>query len=250
MSNTKALVAVLGPHPMPYGTKGRTTRDDMAEMAKAAGVDLVCISDEMPSDADKGTTVTTMRNRAAEKALEGAYGHVLILENDARVPVGMLGQLLAHGKDVIVPRPRYISFPDISKQCTSPQPVPDSPNPFPISWSAVSAVLLSRKVLETTSPWTFGNHYGEGMTFKTWRHQIGTTYMALDSTVDVLRIPGGLVQLAWEPLEEHGTPRCGGRIQIYAAVGTTRIGICQVCNERVSYHLEDALNLPLPEGYE
>lgn len=246
------LMAVVGPTPMPYGTKGRTTRDDMLELAEESGSDFVCIRGFFPGEPEfEGRDMELPRicNEAAEMAREGDYSHVMVLSNDTRVRPGMMEALLSHEKDVIVPQFNVIPMPSLTGWHYSPAVMPDSPNPFPINWAGGGVILLSRHLLDATAPQTFHEPaWQEGKEYAYWRQHVGTTYMALDTTADILQIPHAYCRLATRQLEAHGD--CQGWVIVVKTEGTKVTGFCRGCNTKIVYDLEDALNLPLPEGYE
>lgn len=246
----KVLMAVVGPTPMPYGTKGRTTRDDMLELAEESGSDFVCIRGRFPGEpgfTEKYEELPRINNEAVGMALEGGYSHLMALANDARVRPGMMDALLAHEKDVIVPQHCFVPMPSLTGWFNSPTIQPDSPNPFPINWAAGGVLLLSRRLLEMTAPDTF-HMWQENQEWGQWRTFVGPTYMALDVTADILQMPHAFCRLAARRLEAHGD--CQGWVSIIKIEGTYRGGICRECSAKIEYDLDDALALPLPEDYE
>ncbi len=192
------LVAIIGPYPMPYGTRGRTTHDDIREMVAATpGTDLIIVPDLVSGD---GTTmlerpgvaiweVMQMRNHAIEMAAD--YHNLLMIENDVRVRKDTLSKLLIHDKPVIVPDINFVSYPKIKEKCFGP-PVADSYPLHNITWAVFSIILMNTKAMAKV-PVGFAAGR-EGTDYKRWQKYIGSTYMALDTAVDILRVPSGFVR--------------------------------------------------------
>ncbi len=187
---TTTLVAVIGPYPVEYGTQGRTTHDDIRNMvSNTPGADLVIIPDLVGGEPDMGWGLPRMRNLAVQYGMD--YYRVLIVENDVRVWEDTLLSLLTHDAPVVVPKFSFVSYPPLNGKCYGP-PINGQYPLHPITWAPHSIVLLrTRDVVNV--PVMFAAN-AEGTDYKRWAKYGLPAVMALDTPVDILRVPRGYAE--------------------------------------------------------
>ena len=115
----RVLIAIMGDHPHPLlGGADGTAHDCFAEIAEATqAVDVTLfiipdlrnvMEDTQFGDPNWGPphcTIHSMRVLASRLAKDGGYDWLFIVENDIELPmVDTLDQLVAHRKDIMVPR--------------------------------------------------------------------------------------------------------------------------------------------------
>ena len=195
----RVILAIMGPYPMEYA--GGNTREEFRRMATAttmAEVDVYEIPDLVPTVGQtkayntewgpKHRGLHAMRCNAAEKAREGKYDYLFVVENDVVLPASALDQLLARDKDHIVPRLEFPDFPIIRSMVYQPVPPKGQGGLWRIEWCGYPATLYRMGAFAGIEPMFVGG--GEGLDY-TWWHDAGIeTWMDLDVEAVNLRLSG------------------------------------------------------------
>lgn len=187
----KVLVAAMGPYPEAVGD-GTTTHDRFRAAAERVGGRFVVIPDLFPPGRSIGTAegavaMVRMHNWALDAAAE--YDWLLLVENDAVLEPETLGRLLAWDVDVVAPYLFFPTCPLIGFECLQPWPSDDQHGLYEITRLQPTTVLLLRMSAVSVVGWRMLRR--EGSLYRIWRENGIRSYVDLDTTVDVLRIPWG-----------------------------------------------------------
>jgi ubiquinone/menaquinone biosynthesis C-methylase UbiE len=234
------LVAIMGPYPMAYGNDGRTTLDDtLAMCATDACAAVPVFIPDLITDEEKASTVdgarlrghTSMRNTAVNLAIACRYDYLLIADNDAKFPPHMLGRLLQHDCDLIVPRLTYPAFDPVEWLCYGPSPADHalSGGLMQLTWAAHSAFMFKVEALKRIQHPVFQGFHQEGKDYNYWNEQGIVGYMDLDTPIEVLALARGHRAFYHIPFQYHqrnGEP-CPGPVYEYKRTRHVTIYRCK-----------------------
>ena len=191
----RVLMAVMGDHPHPLD--GGTTHDRFAEIAGYAGAMLFIIPDLRnvigdtqfgdPAWGPKHRTIHSMRLLASRLAKDGEYAWLFIVENDIDLPVDTLKRLLAHGKDVTLPKHEVLQWPFMTSMLYQPQPEEGQTGLHHIEWCSYQATLYRMEAFKGLDPMFVGG--GEGTDYARWQNHGVEAWMDLDVRVVNLELP-------------------------------------------------------------
>lgn len=231
----RALMCIVGDHPHSL-PGGGTTHDRFAEIAEATqtvDVTLFIIPDlrKVMRDTQFGhpnlgtahRTIHSMRLLASRLAKDGGYDWLFIVENDIELPmVDTLDRLVAHRKDIMVPRNAFpgeaFEFSLAKVMGYQPQEEEGQTGLHRIRYGAFPATLYRMEAFKDLDPMFVGG--GEGGEYERWQNHGIEGWMDLDVEGNILRL-GSYQTTMWgiplkyrmhrKLLPDGSVERCAGR---------------------------------------
>lgn len=187
----------MGPYPFPLagGGTSRTRLNAMVANTTSVEANVWVIPDLVPTTpagwgdpqwSTKHRGLVAMRTMAEQKAKEWEYDYLLIVENDLEVPLDLLDKLVAHGKDVTVPRLDFPMLPIAKGVHYSPVEQNGQTGLMLIQWCGFPCTLYRMAAFDF-KPMFIGG--GEGKDYTHWQEHGISAYMDLDTVALVLELP-------------------------------------------------------------
>ena len=252
-------MAVMGDHPYNL-LGGGTTHDRFQQIAESTQSVAVCLfiipdlrnvmGDTPFGDAKWGAkhrTIHSMRLLASRLAQDGGYDWLFIVENDVDLPVDTLDRLVAHRKDIMVPRQEFPCCPDfpfIKTMYYQPQEEEGQTGLHRIEWCGYPATLYRMEAFKDVAPMFVGG--GEGTDYAYWQRHGIEAWMDLDVEANNLELGAAqriLVELPLKyrmhlkKLPDGVRERCMGELRSLPATkieGALAVQ-CEDCNYYVEY---------------
>jgi len=255
----RVLFAVMGDHPFPL-IGGGTTHDrfsQIAEFTNTVDVTLFIIPDLRdvmgdtqfgnPKWGPKHRTIHSMRLLASRLAKDGDYDWLFIVENDVDLAANTLETLLAHRKDIIVPKQEFPTCPDfpfMKGMFYQPQEEADQTGLHHIEWCGYSATLYRMEAFKEVDPMFVGG--GEGIDYARWQDHGIRGWMDLDIEAVNLRPASSQQILIDLPLKyrmhqktalDGVVEQCGGKLHSLPAtkIKGAQAAQCEDCGYYIEY---------------
>lgn len=196
MSDVKVLVGCVGNHFLP-GVKESISEGVKQLRDQGAIVDVKV---QPPITVLPYFGLATMRNRLVMEAAEGAYTHLVLLDNDVILEPATLLVMVRASKGVVVPHyhqdyPRRVKLYETGERGW-------------VKWAVFSCLLLAVTAFRRLGPAPFVDtlcYCEEETTFRRWRLQ-GIRGFQSNTTVRLLRPPTNLWQLPPQEIFRLKTP--------------------------------------------